>query len=77
MEIKWPNVIAFALALGALVLALKMRRELTAALAGIGDIGPGDSAEEQTLGLFVLGLVCVTIVAVVRILTHHNRSGRP
>ena len=45
MEIKWTNLIAFAMALFALVLVLKMPREIGAFLSTMGDIGPGHALD--------------------------------
>ena len=77
MELKWPNVFAFGLTIGAVVLAVRNRREVSAALASIGHIGPGFSPEEQTLGLCVLGVLCVAGVAIVRLVIHGNRRDDP
>lgn len=74
MEIKWPNVVAFALAILSIVLAVWHRQALRAAVTGIGHIGPGHSMEDKTLGLWVLGVILVSLVAIVRLVISSNRS---
>ena len=67
MRIVWPNVFVVLFGIFALVLALKAPRSLAVALSAVRHIGSGGTAEERTLGLVVVGLICVTIVAVVKI----------
>ena len=74
VEIKWTNLIAFALALFALVIVLTMPRTIVSFLATMKNIGPGHTPEEQTLGLIAFGLLLVTIVALARIAAS-RRSG--
>lgn len=73
MEIKWPNVVAFALVIGSVVLAVKNHQELGNAIGSIGQIGPGHSAEDKTLGLCVLGILCVAGVAIIRLVIAGNK----
>jgi len=73
VEIKWPNVIAFGLALAAMILVSHSHHELGVALAGIGQIGPGHTAQEKFHGFFVLGILAVAVVAIVRLLVEANR----
>ena len=53
----------------ALTVAFFNRAEIGVFLASMKDIGPGHTAEEKTIGLLAFGLVLVTIVAVVKILS--------
>ena len=75
MEIKWPNVVALSLVMSSVVLAVWHHRELVAAVGSISEIGPGHTAEEKTLGLCVLGVILVSLVAVVRLVLHGNQRG--
>ncbi len=73
MRILWHNVIALILLIMAAVVAITQRREIVGFLMTTEHIGRGGTFEEQTAGLVALGLVLVTIVALVKILTHNNR----
>lgn len=75
MEIKWPNVVALSLVMSSVVLAVWHHRELAAAIGSISEIGPGHTPEEKTLGLCVLGVILVSLVAVVRLVLHGNQRG--
>ncbi len=72
MEIKWPNVVALGLVVLSVVLAVRNHRELAAAIGTIAEIGPGHTAEEKTVGLCVLGVILVSLVAVVRLALQGN-----
>ncbi len=72
MQLKWPNLFGFALALFAAVLAVRFHREVSITVGSISAIGPGHTLEEKTLGLAVLGLILVVLVAVVRIVCRNN-----
>ncbi len=77
MEIKWPNVVALGLILLAGVLVFRSHHEIGIALTGIGQIGPGHTAQEKFHGFFVLGIICVAAVAIVRlVLDNHNRKDK-
>ena len=69
MKILWHRVFAFVLAVVALGFALRHRHALARLLETPQYIGPGHSPDEMTLGLITLGLLGVTLVAVVRLLT--------
>lgn len=66
-EIKWANVVAFALAITAFVIAIRWHHAIVEFLNNMGRIGPGYSGEEQTWGLLAFGLILVLIVAVTKI----------
>ena len=73
MRILWHNLIALILLIMAVVVAVRKRHEIAGFLMTTEHIGRGGTFEEQTAGLVALGLVLVTIVALVKILTHNNR----
>ena len=72
MEIKWPNVAALGLVVLSVVLAVRNHRQLGAAIGSISQIGPGHTPEDKTLGLCVLGVILVSLVAVVRLVLNAN-----
>ncbi len=72
MEIKWPNVVALGLVVLSVVLAVRNHRELGAAIGSITKIGLGHTPEDKTLGLCVLGVILVSLVAVVRLVLQGN-----
>ncbi len=69
MQIKWSNVVALGLVILAVVLAMSNATSVSAVLSSIRNIGPRHSVEDKTLGLCVLGVLCVTGVAIVRLIT--------
>jgi hypothetical protein len=74
MRILWPNIIAAALVTLAGVVLVKHSRPISAFIETMGHIGPGYSSDEQTLGLIAFAIVCISIVAVVKILSQNNRK---
>jgi hypothetical protein len=74
MSIKWDRVTALILALFAFWLLVNNGQAVSAFLSSMKDIGPGHSADEQTIGLIAFGLVGVCIVAIVKILTQNRRK---
>ena len=72
MEIKWPNVVALSLVVLSVVLAVRNHRQLAVAFGSLSQIGPGHTAEDKTLGLCVLGVILVSLVAIVRLVVHGN-----
>ena len=72
MRILWGRVIAAAFGVVVLVLLIKDWHAIVGFLKTTEHIGPGHTREEQMLGLIAFGLICVLIVALVKILTHAN-----
>ncbi len=73
MRILWHNVFCFFLFIFAIVILTVGLPSLKSALSGIGEIGRYHSSDEKTLGLICLGLLCVTFVAIVKILTRDRK----
>ncbi len=73
MKVHWHNLIAAGLGLLVLVLTLRYREPVMAFLSTAKRIGPGNSPEDVTLGLIVLGICAATLVAIVRILTSNKQ----
>jgi hypothetical protein len=76
MRPRWPRIFGLVFVIAASVLLTRFRRQIVAFTAAIGDIGPGHAPDDKFLGILAVGLICVTIVAVVKLLTH-NQGGRP
>ena len=76
MEVKWPNVVALALGIFGVVLLVREHGAVGVALAGIGQIGPGHTPEEKFQGFLVLGILLITLVAVVRLVLDANGRNR-
>lgn len=72
MEVKWSNVVAFALAIFAIVLLIRQHGAVGVALTGLGQIGPGHTPEEKFHGFFVLGILLVALIAIVRLVLDAN-----
>ena len=70
-----PNTISAALLGGlATILLLRYRDPVAGFLAKLNHIGPGNSTEDLTLGLIVVGFAAAVLVAIVRILTSNNKN---
>lgn len=68
MKVKWNNVIVLMLALCALIVWLKAGPHISAFLSAMPKVGPDGNRNDCTFGLMGFGLICVTVVAIVRIL---------
>lgn len=77
MTVKWANVFCFGLLILAAVLTVYHHRAVRAAISSIGRIGSGYAQEESVLGLCVLGIILVSLVAVVRLVVSDNRRDEP
>ncbi len=72
MKVRWHNIACLALALFGLWLLIRMRNEIAEFLQLMGDIGPGNTGDEQMWGLIAFGLVAVTLLGVIKILTKNR-----
>lgn len=72
MIIKWHNILALVLAIFAIHLLFTNSSPIKSVLSTMGSIGPGHTSEELTMGLICLGLVLVSLVAIVRLLTRND-----
>ena len=70
MQIHWNNIIAFILLVVTLILFGKNWPAVHRALTSITHIGPYHSTDDKVVGVVVLGLICLLIAALVKILTH-------
>lgn len=64
MEVKWHNIICFALVMLALFMLIHSREEVAALLQALGNLGPEHSTDEKIWGLIVFGLVSFTLLGV-------------
>jgi len=74
MQIQWHNIIAFILAIVAMIILVKNGPAINAFLSAMGQIGPGYSRDEQTMGLIAFGLILAAIAALVKIVVESNRK---
>jgi hypothetical protein len=74
VRILWPNVIALALLIFALVVVLRHGSSVSEFLGAMNGIGPGHDPSEQVMGLVAFGLILVSIVAVLKIVISTNRK---
>jgi hypothetical protein len=74
MKINSNTIIAAILGVVALVFLLRYQAPASAFLATAKRIGPGNSPEEMSLGLIVIGFAGAVLVAIVRILTNNNKN---
>jgi hypothetical protein len=74
MKPNWNNMFAAGLGLTALIFGLRYREQAAAFLSTVNRIGPGNSPEDMTLGLIVIGLCGAVLVAIVRILASNHRN---
>ena len=76
MEIKWPNVAAFALAIFAFIMAIRMHEQISAFLGSMGHLGSSPSIADRTHGLMAFGMLMVVLVGVLRILSNSQNGKR-
>ena len=74
MRVKWSNVMVFGLLLFTAFLAVRYHADLAAAVSSVGRIGPQYHPQDRTYGLLILGLVLVSLVAVVRLLVDRDQK---
>ena len=74
MQTRWNNIIALILLIVVLVVLGKNWPAIYAALTSIRYIGPSHSPEDKAFGVVVLGIICLLIVAIVKILTTRGRQ---
>lgn len=74
MRVNWNNLIVATLGLAALIVLLRYREQVVAFVSTAKRIGPGNSPEDTTLGLIVLGFGAAVLVAIVRILTNNKNN---
>jgi len=72
MTIHWNRIIALVLAVFVMLIFMSHSGTVRKTVASIEGIGPGHSPDEQTFGLLILGLLCVTVVALVKIATQRK-----
>lgn len=57
-------------------LLLRHGRAVSEVFGNIECLGPGHGTDEKTSGLLALGFICVSLVAIVRLLAQNGHSGR-
>ena len=74
MKINSNTIVAAILGVVALVFLLRYQTPASAFISTVKRIGPGNSPEDMTLGLIVVGFAGAVLVAIVRILTNNNKN---
>ena len=69
MVIRWRRIFGGLLALALLVVFLKGGLSFDGAFEGLSDIGSGHGNKGQVERVATLGLLCITVVAIVKLLT--------
>jgi uncharacterized integral membrane protein len=77
MKLRWNNIIVAILAVFILTLALRHGDSCRAALETVTAVAPHQSVDDRFVGFMVLGLVAVTVVAIVKILAQNRRRDPP
>jgi hypothetical protein len=75
MQLRWKNILAGLLTIVVIVLLIRNPTLFQVVADNLRGIGPGHSADEKTLGLITLGLICILIVAIVRLLVSGEDPG--
>lgn len=74
MKLNLNNIAAAILAFVAFIYFLRHQHEAFAFLSTAERIGPGNSPQDMTCGLIVIGFCGVVLVAIVRILNQNRRD---
>ena len=74
MTVRWSNIAAAALFLFAMVLLIANWREIEAFVGSVRSIGPNGTTEERVTGLIAFGVILVSLLGLVRILS--SRGGQ-
>ena len=77
MNLRWNNIIMAVLAVIALNLFLRHSKSLRAALNTVESVAPHGGADDRFVGFMVLGVLAVTVVAVVKLLTQNRLQNPP
>lgn len=70
MKFRWNNIALGIVAIISVVATIKYHAALESVLATTFHPSPNRSADERTLGLITLALLCVTGVAIIKLITH-------
>ena len=73
MEVKWTNVICFALAIFAVLMLIHMQESVVSFLRAMGDLGPEQTADEKIWGLIAFSLVAVILVGILKVIMQNKR----
>ncbi len=77
MEIKWPNVVTFALVIVAFITTLRMHEEMGGFLGSMRYLGSSPNLADRVYGLMAFGLVVIILVAVLRMLIENSNRDPP
>ncbi len=75
MEIKWSNLVFFALLVFTIAWAIRARDSIFVFLSQMGNMGPEHPTDDRFWGLMVFSLLVIAMVALVRIVVdNHTRQ---
>ena len=72
--INWTGIICLALLVFVVVIIARSHGEIAAFLGTMGRIGPGHTTDDKVIGLIAFGLIVVTIVGLVAVLSRGPRE---
>ena len=72
-EIKWTNIICFALLIFSVWMLLHMHEEVASFLGALGELGPNHPGDRRMFGLVVFTIVGVIVVGVLKVLMQTRR----
>lgn len=73
MNIHWQNVFVALFLIALLILLATEGRSIAAFLGSWRNLGPNHPSDERFVGMLAFGLIGVLIVAITKILTHHQK----
>jgi hypothetical protein len=73
MNIKWNNLVVLLLVIAALIMLPRLPSLLAVITDNLRGIGPHHSTDDKVIGLITFALICLTLVAVVRLLIDRGR----
>lgn len=76
MNFRWNNIIVAVLAMVILAFALRHGASCRAALETVASVAPHERVDDRFVGFMVLGVLAVTLVAIVKILTRNRPNDR-
>jgi multisubunit Na+/H+ antiporter MnhF subunit len=74
MQIRWTNVVSFALGTFVLVILIRYRESIQAFLESMLRIGPGYDSDDRTVGLIAFAVALVGLLGLIKILTQKDRQ---
>jgi hypothetical protein len=77
MKIRWNNILVAVLTAFILIITLRHGASCRAALASLQSLVPNHDVDDRFVGFIVLGILAVTLVAIVKLVTQSRRQDPP